>query len=103
MVAVAVEVCALADDFGYASSGRSLGEDAAYLGVGRGKTDCLRCEAEGVLHENLIVVSQLDGVRHSSEDNELSGGVQDVDGKSKRGRNGGEGVKLLSCETRTRC
>ena len=50
-----VEVGAFADDFGSATVGRRLSEDAAYLGVGRREGYGLGGELEGSLHEDFVL------------------------------------------------
>jgi len=55
VVAVVVEVRALADDFGCAASGGRLGEDTAYLGVRGGEADALAGKREGPLHEDFVL------------------------------------------------
>ncbi len=54
VVAVVVEVGAFADDFGCSPLGVD-GENAAYLGVGRGEADGLGGELEGSLHEDFVL------------------------------------------------
>ena len=65
VVAVGVEVSAFADDLGFIAIGRA-GQDAAYLRIGRGKTDGVAGEVESALHEGFVLCDGGHGVRGGS-------------------------------------
>jgi len=54
VVAVGVEVCAFADDFGMTAVGWCLGEDTAHLWIWRCQSYGLGCELEGSVHEAFV-------------------------------------------------
>jgi len=55
VVAVVIEVCAFANDFGCGFSGILTGEDATHLRVWGGEADGLGCEVEGSLHKDFVM------------------------------------------------